>query len=754
MKELVREFQRREYGFELYKEWGEYAPQLSHVQEFISARGVHKLVLISSHKAPAVEMDGLTRYLSNVLDTNNFPISSLEVFSTEVILSAVQQGIKNKYIQRCQLHVEIFDQIRLKKIDNFVTLFTPLEEPEENPVETTIFDILAEGSNSSEIKDSLVKAVIVSIVYKAEKMTLTDLKINTENKLGISLQDFDHRISKLLMGRILVKDQESPDYVRVSERECASLRSSIDKSEREEADFRKKFEQLCANYEVTEESSKVLFAALLRLYKTSSEIDLKTNSLEAKYDSRRSSAFSVFSDMVCELLGKENQHDFMLELRTLCQYNSFMTRISSASTFVNLYKSPNFEKYLNSKLKYIYLDTRPLLYYICYRSGYYQKGKDWDDRYYKSVTLLEKLHYQKGEKPRLFVYSRYIKETAGELKKALRTARFEKFKNLAIPLQSSNVFYNYYIFLRDNNILQREDGSISFEWFVKSLGFTNIDPESEQFTSETMNYLKRFMKVLGIQYVETETYELYDEARMEYAQIIKQHGKYKSDPAQIADVSQVLHLATRDEIVNGKYVDYYVATWDHTFADLRDWLSNSDINKFHMFSILSPGLICNKLSLASFNIEMSCLTDEIFAYAETKDFLSEKIKNLFDTVLIPIFGKGENVSARTLGVLVQLQKDYLSQKAPDEIELLESERLPLERVFSDIYDLLEAWGCSKDELGEYMRAEVCSEEINSVFSKIIADLSKKMDYTAHLEEFHNNLLNYVQVLADQNKELL
>ena len=70
----------------------------------------------------------------------------------------------------------------------------------------TLYDLLANGKDSSDIKNSLVDSVIISILYEKAPIDSLELeKIELENRIGKNLPDILHSVNNLKTDRRIIK---------------------------------------------------------------------------------------------------------------------------------------------------------------------------------------------------------------------------------------------------------------------------------------------------------------------------------------------------------------------------------------------------------------------------------------------------------------------------------------------------------------------------------------------------------------------
>ncbi len=120
-----------------------------------------------------------------------------------------------------------------------------------------------------------------------------------------------------------------------------------------------------------------------------------------------------------------------------------------------------------------------------------------------------------------------------------------------------------------------------------------------------------------------------------------------------------------------------MTTWDITLITLRDKLLQEE-PKYNYFKIQNPAKLSNKIALENFNINNSALTNAIFAYADKKYDISNKVKSLLE-LIAPILEDKKSISTnKILKCLADIRKE---QKESDVNMMARTENLPIEEVF-------------------------------------------------------------------------
>lgn len=128
----------------------------------------------------------------------------------------------------------------------------------------------------------------------------------------------------------------------------------------------------------------------------------------------------------------------------------------------------------------------------------------------------------------------------------------------------------------------------------------------------------------------------------------------------------------------------YIATWDSSFVTLkRKLIEHQKTVKYNHFYILNPAKLSNRLALANFNIDASCISSDLFLYADQKYDISNKVKSLLD-MIAPILGKKDHINNSLLMKLGYIRKQQLEDTREDMVLNVVSKCLPIEEALGEV----------------------------------------------------------------------
>lgn len=593
-----------------------------------------------------------------------------------------------------------------------------------------LYDLLANGTDSSDIKNSIIESVLISIIYEREIIEVSLLKTEAEKRLRKNLSDITSLINSLKSDQRIIKDPNIIGAVRLSEEERRTVKDIYAHSIAAENTFNSELKAIVAKYQISDQ--EIIFQELKELYKSNYTNDIKEadinddNTPQKKLDKFRGNIGNLFPD--------ENKLDsFVMDIKHLCDSNSYMNKIIAGETFVDLFQSNKLETYLSKKHKAIFLDTPAFIYYLCAAYGYYGETSDWDDPFYRSMKSLIALQKSNNDRVVFYVMEDYLYEVANEIKKALQISKFEKYPFFKDLGATRNTIYNYYSYFKNNDLFDINDNIECLEDFLYEIGFDNTDFSDSYFQNNTLKNLHELAEEYQIQIEKRPFSENFASAVEFYGKKLFYLKKEKSIYAINNDVNQVISILDFD-----KTIDRYIATWDTTLHYIRHYLINIDsTNRYSYFNISNPAKLSNKLALECFNIDASALTNDIFAYADKKYDISKKVKTLLE-MIAPYINK-EHVNERLLRKLAQLRKkqceniDIEEKKSSENIDLLPIEEalallIPNQEIIQDDSSIV-------DKFSVYMNSVENSDYIIEVIEEIMKENDyKKYDLSTYWEK--------------------
>ena len=648
------------------------------IKIFQSKREIKKCVQVTTQKQIELklkkDLEKVSKMISQYRYSNKF-----EFYCSIPISEDKIEEYKKFAIDEHDIELDIYEAKRLSQlnckevVDYIYSLHSDVVlKPEQMNIDKatkTLYDLLANGKDSSDIKNSLVDSVIISILYEKAPIDSLELKNELENRLGKNLPDILHSVNNLKTDRRIIKVPDNHNLIQLSELEYGNVKEILANSRKAEKDFCDSFAEILAKYQIDYNGEILNELKHLYQYHYSNDIDDNTQSDE----SENLAVFESFKKYLLNIIDdKEDICKLIQEISTLCSSNNYLNKISASESFLSLYKSNQLERYLNQKQKDIYLDTPTFVYLLC--SYYGVDNNDWDNPFYRSMKSLIKLKDTYPDKISFYITQNYLGEVAGEIKKALIFSQFESYPFFKDMGGTRNTLFNYYEYLKHSNLFDNNDNIEDFKDFIYSLGLDNTNPNDSRFFKDANQFLSQVAEDYEISIINWSQNDKYAEFKVAYEKILLSNSKNKSEMAVRNDVNQVIVSLEHD-----RDTDCYLTTWDTTIHLLRDKVLSEDEHlKYSYFIICNPAKLSNRIALESFNIDGSALTNDIFAYADKRYDISNRVKSLLELIAPFLKGDGSKNIFRKLG---RIRREQIELRGSEVGDGKEEKNLPIEEIF-------------------------------------------------------------------------
>ena len=677
---LVGIFQQSYWGYKEYVYVDGGGDGGNDIKVFNNHKEVKKCIQVTIQKNIEYKLKSDLNKVDKLISKYNYSNRFEFYCSISISESKIEEYKKYANLQH-GIELDIFDSKRLsqlecKELENYIySLHQDIVlKPEQANVDKTtkaLYDFLANGKDTSDIKNNLVESIIISILYEKEVADIQSITNELEKRLCKKIPDIIHVINVLKTDRRIIKDDKNQDLLRLSTNEFENVKNILALSAKQEKEFTERLKNILCKHNVLHLYEEILHD-LIALYKNNFRKDISDSYIDDESTKRK--IFESLKNRINEFKSSDNDTQILIqEIKELCNDNPYLNKISASESFLSLYKSNQLEVYIKQKRKDVYFDTPAFVYYLC--SLYGLTTNDWDDPKYKSMKSLIRLQNSYKDKITFYILSNYLLEVCGELQKALQIFKLEKcpfFKELG---GTRNTFYNYYMYLKENDLFEYDEEINCFEDFIGLFGFEVLDPNSREFFSCTMRRLEEICEESEIIVIERTRYENFSEAKIQYEKIIGMHNKYRTETAVQNDVNLTLMLLN----CKTEY-DAYFCTWDTAIHLLRDKLRENSPTKLFYFYILNPARLSNIIALENFNINESALTNDIFAYADAKYDISNRVRSLLE-LIAPILNNRGRKNLKLISSLSKIRKEQLEQKGANMLQtIVEDESLPLEEV--------------------------------------------------------------------------
>ena len=681
----------------------------------------------------------------NIISDTNYT-DNIEVFTTAILPDSKITELE-KPLTTEDLSLTVNDLMSLEGQNEFVSLHkkdnVSMREVEIAPA---VYDYLAMSNESSDIKNQFFYALLLMDINRQQPVEERLFIEDSSKKYNKSVLEIQRAIKKMRSDEKITPLQKG-NVFSLSDSEQRAIDKSIKDSRATEQQFLMKYNEILDKYQVS------LGEDILE--KLKNEYLLKYNGLygdEQTNGTDKNGDNTSFEQFLTEKIGNISQ-TFLEELYELCDNTDYLDQYALNQSFFNLFCSPKYEEYLSKKNIYIYLDTPVISNYICSKSEYPNDyNLELNNPDYQNALDLFGYQEENDDKISFVVPHDYLQETVGELKKALQLSWFDQIQDAPIKMQTSNIFYNFYCSIRDEKKIREEDVSgFSFEQFVKTLGFGEVNPDANTFMKKNVTNMRYFLNKMGVKTLDIVDgyFDGFDKVKVGYEWELQERGRDKTNLAINADVRQAFYI-TKEALDNGlENTEYYLVSWDNTLFKLRDIVKDELEIAGRTYGIYKPGELADKLAFRNFRISKENVKSEVFAYANNSFNMSDKIRSLFDNVLTPYFASSKNKNSKLVSSLLTIEHSQIDGGVEKETSS-RSDKTMFEETFISIVMSLPKYNCTKQNLRDFLVDEKNNDFIIATFKE--AFLGKGSGKSIDISDrFCKKIKDYVNVVTDDIK---
>lgn len=676
-----------------------------------------KLVAIEAIKPIADTIYSIYETAASLIDADSSLSENVEIFTLSVV-SDSQRTEYGSLFMKNGLSLTLTDRVQMEGIEIFKPLFSDENKTEE--YDSLLYEYLSMSNETVDVKNSLFYALLLMMIYQNQPINKEALERKMHEKYGKDVGDVPLGL-KALRRQKKISEPGKGGTFRLSDEEKTRLEQSLKEERVYEEDFRNRYGEILEKYNLNE-GEKILemlrdaYHAQYQWYSQAGDDEKKKEDIGREH-------FEKIEHFVKTQIGNQT-NGFINELRQLCDTSDFLSRYSLSHSFLQLYRSSSYEKYINNKENCVILDTPVVTNYLCYLSRFDDTvGEEWYNADYQSVRALARLQETSKDKIYFCIPYDYLLETVGELKKALQFSWFENIE-LAVPFETGNTFYNYYLFLKNAKNAKGEGvKGFTFQRFVTNMGFKETNPDSSFFSKRTLNYLKFFFKKTGSDTLEPigERYEEFENVREQYEYQLRYKERKKTTPAINSDTRQALYVANAVKYEGYDDTNFFIATWDKSLRELRD-IVNEELGLMSSYSVMTPATLANKLAFRSFSLSGKGVGDDVFAYADSGYNLVAKVQSLYDNVLTPYFANANNHNATLVSTMLKMEKACQDAEAKDDSRA--KGNIVLADIFLPIVNALPENDLSSQNLREFLADENNNDFVIELFQEAYNEYAK------------------------------
>ncbi|MBA7540638.1 hypothetical protein ES705_32937 [subsurface metagenome] len=631
-------------------------------------------------------IDDIIKSNENVLKYNY--LNTLDFYFS----SAISPEKKNELIRNAdvnyQITLRIIDANKLgglaqeyKSIRQTIHKFNKTAFPDEqlNIDKNTkiLFDTISMSEDVTILKNNFIQSLILTHLYQKSKATVKEIYTGL-NEVFFKKFDksfFENEVGKLKSNlKIIDITNTSPKQFQLTEEVQNKLEQIDQNAQIHENILINDFKGVLKRYNLENETRNVA-EYIINLYNANYEID--ENEILNESSNHNKKIQQIFNSFICHLqkqhvIDNEQANDIARQLLVVCNKNEFLNKISISKMFTNLFKSDKLDTYLNTSKRKVYLDTQILLQIICYNF----EDIDYDDQMYNAIKLFNETIEKSSIPIKLHTTIDYVEEVAHHIFNGLKLERFLELSYIKDLGPSKNVFFNFFLELKDNQAFEIDD----FSDFIEELFDIETNGYNDSaFIEELIHSLVERFELLKIEVDSPPLFENYDKYKREYEIVLSylRHDK-KSYEARKHDLRTILHLSEMHfDVKDGYFTEPFLITWDTSFHEVRN--SFKKFNELNHWYLYPPMKFANTISVLNMQIDSTAINYNIISLVEENFNLSKDAISFLDLVN-SLFSEPDAKKWKLVNKLAKLRKRLLKESSVDDFNKLRTKNLPIDEL--------------------------------------------------------------------------
>lgn len=593
-----------------------------------------------------------------------------------------------------------------------------------------LYDLISFGS-PSDIKGNMVKSFILHALYSEGELPKTELlhKINVHFNTTADKTYCDNLLNNLRQeNKIFVNES---GRFKLEQKEKLRLNSVIRGFELSELALVDSIKEILSEYSLSDYTQDVVHE-IRSLYESNYMVDIKELSSKSGDINSFQKVSTRFKKFMTKLAGNESDTKSIIEkLIDLGEKNDFLQKTSAGLFFANVVQNERFEQFnylYRSNNVRVFLDTQILLRAIC---THFNPQIAYSNPYFRASRDL--INFARNHGLRLKTSYEYCLEVAHHISNAIHIIPFTKISKLNSLGESRNVFYTFFMTLRDSNHI---DGGTTYEQFLAHFGFTE--------SVNKVSVAKKLLRANGIEVISFPK----EYSGIQTTRIFKNYQRFsfnrkKKDQAILFDSKMIEFLA--DEDVDVQPIDPIFITWDHTFYKVRKhyFADNPNCTKWFMFT---PSKFIDHFSLLDFEINPSSLSTEILSIMDEGSTLFSQTQTLLDSI-VSIINPNDEVGLRYTNRLAELRTKEIIRVDDQPVlpdghkDSTEEKPIAIDRIFFQLYTHFSKTPGSLEQYKELFTKEEYLEKFISLISKEVQYFSEEGKLSNKLVPEINKLIS-------------
>jgi len=606
--------------------------------------------------------------------------------------NSISRSKKDKLIKQAYLDFEIdlkfFDANELgglaneyKSIREIIYKINKAAFPEEkldiDEKTRILFDTLSMSQDFTFLKKNFIHALIISYLYQVKQASVEKIFNELKNVFFQSYDKvfFENEIGKLKsQNKIIDISETRPKLFKLTEEVKNNLKQIDENSQMLEKDLINQFKSILERYKL-ENKTKDIASFIIELYNANYEIDI--NEILNQTNNHTKKIQGIFNRLIKYLekypgINTKISNDIARQLLIVCENNQFLNKTSVSKMFISLFKSDKLEQYLNQNKRIVYLDTQILLQLICFSF----ENIEYENQLYKIVKHFYNI-IEKSKIPIcLHTTSGYVEEVAWHVVNGIKLERFLELNFIKDLGPSKNVFFNYYLAIKD-----LPDTNInSFLEFVEEL--FDVDATNynrRDFTSDLIISLVERFRLLNIQVETPPIFENYNKYKRQY-EISLSYLKHdqKTYDARKHDLNTILYLSEiHFDLKEGYFTEPFLITWDNSFYKVReDFKKFIELNHWYLYP---PMKFANTISVLNMQIDSTAINYNIISLVEDNFNTSNDTISFLD-LINNLFQGTDAKKWKLASNLAKLRKQLINESKLEDFNLTKGKNIPIDEM--------------------------------------------------------------------------
>lgn len=580
-----------------------------------------------------------------------------------------------------------------------------------------VYDFINYGNTSNKIKNRILESFILNHVYKKGGKASIDALV--KEVVAFSKQSLSEGSIRSIIGRLIPEklsyDGGAKKDVVLNEEESERIKNALDNYTMLVGRLMTEIEILLDGYGMKDQTQEV-YEHLKKFFENNCLSIIKImNEDDGEAGNQRSEEYiEEFKKYLRSIGCAEDQKDELFKgLLNICAMNDVLVKIALGKNFTNVSNPESFASGMKQREKKVYLDTQLLLYALC----------DYDEmppfNGSPSFVIVKSLMGIAKQNPNIHLatINQYVNEAAYHLKRAVQLITFDDLYYKSRIKLSDNVFYSYYYYLKDNNLLEDDVETLS-DFLYAMFEVTYDDMLQGNFETKNYGYLANILREdCGIEIEDTPYFAEADVNNSEktFTTALLSRNDSRSPVAAKKDAIMGLYLFTNG---HKSASEPFFLSWDKAFYTYRkDYIKTYMRGNTSSWLLFSPAKFVNHLNLLDLKIDVDVMTEDLISIIEDED-TAAKTKHVLDSINKLL--EKTNVNTR------QKRKAYSEiifseTEFPNDTEIPEERRLKLTSDFAMAFDRV----LTMMQTGDYSMsnfADIISDEQR--FRSIVAMLRR------------------------------